>query len=182
MKVLAGIAGVAVVLGGVSGCAFASETKVDSQPNSNTEQPSGGETTDGGGEEQAGGKWDPCKYLVKADVEKVLGEPVQDGAPADGALDGDNVLSAVCSYDAQADDNNNIRLSVGTDASLQGAIGQFGDPIPDLGDEARGANGILYFRKGETSFLITMVKNRDDESQLSPTLFVPLAQEALTKV
>ncbi|MGW6276018.1 hypothetical protein [Kribbella sp. NPDC055071] len=182
MKVLAGVAVAAIVLGGVSGCAFASDTEVESQPNTTAEQPSGGETTDGAGEEQAGGKWDPCKYLVKADVEKVLGEPVQEGAPADGALDGDNVLSAVCSYDATADDNNNIQLSVGSDAILKQSIGQAGNPIPDLGDEARGANGILYFRKGETAFLITMVKNRDDESQLSPTLFVPLAQEALTKV
>jgi hypothetical protein len=178
MKILAG-ATAALLLVTLAGCA----EDPDASPPPQAKVQTGSPAPDEGNDDESGpvNNFKSCDYLAKADVESVLGEPVKDGVDEIGASDGAKVLSATCNYSAVADNGNNIQLSVGSDAILKPSIGEAGKPIADLGDEARGANGIIYFRKGDKSFLITEVKNRDDESQLDPAAFVPLAKAALAK-
>ncbi|WP_405058363.1 hypothetical protein OG474_37285 [Kribbella sp. NBC_01505] len=176
MKILAGTAAAAALLLTLAACGADHPA-----PTANSHQQTDQSDQSDDGDDQPVNNFKSCQYLAKADVESVLGEPVKDGVDEIGASDGEKVLSATCNYSAVADNGNNIQLSVGSEAIIRPSIGEGGKPIADLGDEARGANGIIYFRKGDKSFLITEVKNRHDESQLDPATFIPLAQQALTK-
>jgi hypothetical protein len=84
-----------------------------------------------------------------------------------------------CEYDATAGNGNNVMITVGSQAMIGPGAG---DPVPDVGDEAKTINGVLWFRKGDVYFMISEVKNRHDGSPLPGTLFVPLAKIALSNL
>ncbi|NEA30851.1 DUF3558 family protein [Streptomyces sp. SID13031] len=162
----------------LAGCT-AAHTEVTTQATP-TDQPTNQPTNEASKHagEQGGGKFpDPCKLITKEDAAKTLGEPTEEGVFDSFGAEPDK--GGHCEFDATAGNGNNVMITVGPEELIRPSIGEGGEPVAELGDEARAANGILFFRKGDVEFLITEVKNRHDGSLLPGTLFVPLAKIAL---
>jgi hypothetical protein len=100
-----------------------------------------------------GGGRKPCEYMLRADAEAAVGQPLP-GTTEHDAL-------GMCDYNTA--EFYGASLTVGDWESIKGAATAGGHPpvaIAGVGDEAlnlNGANGsLLYVRKGERGFLLIL--------------------------
>lgn len=122
---------------------------------------------------------DVCSLITDVDAATVLGQSSKAGM---GEAQSTGHEGSNCYFEAEANPKVSLTVVDGSKEVLTSTLlGNRGTPVPDLGDEALSADGILFFRKGKVSFAITGTV-ATGANTAPGTTFIPVAKAALAKL